>query len=51
MIHMIDTPSPFATVEEWKSYLQSLLQIIPQTPDILALINEAKDMIKAIENG
>lgn len=43
---IIDTPSPFAPVEEWQTYLMELKSLKPQSLDIKVLIREAEQTIR-----
>lgn len=44
---LIDPPSPFDPIGEWRSYLAELERIRPRTGDIERAIAEARDHIKA----
>jgi ABC-type Fe3+-hydroxamate transport system substrate-binding protein len=46
---MIDTPSPFATLDEWESYLRDLLQIVQPDTKVKQLINEAREQIEQLK--
>lgn len=45
---LIDPPSPFASLAEWKEFLADLRKAKPQTVEIKAAIREAEQMIQAL---
>ena len=45
MKYMIDTPSPFATIQEWEQYLRDLFTLAPMTDEIKQLISQAQQTI------
>lgn len=42
---IIDPPTPFASLSEWKNYLDELRAIEPKTDQVRAAIDEAEAVI------
>lgn len=50
----IENPGPFAALEEWEAFRESMLKIEPRTPDVQAFIDEADaaiDRLKSDQRG
>lgn len=46
---IIDPPTPFAPLSEWKAYLVELRRIEPKTDQVRAAIDEAEAIISTKE--
>ena len=48
--YLIETPTPFASLKEWKTFLKSLHKLNdPDDPQVKAEIKHAQDMIDEIQ--
>ena len=43
---LIDPPSDFAPLEDWRQFLIDAETIEPKTPDIVALLDKARQIVK-----
>lgn len=48
---LIDPPSDFAPIEEWREFLEGMLLMDQSDPDVLRYVRMAEDAIKERENG
>jgi len=45
MIGFIDPPSPVASIQEWKQFLNDILKLDQNDPDVRKYVTEAKEKI------
>lgn len=48
--YLIDSPTPFAPVEEWRAFVVDL-ETLEQTPEVVSEIERAKRHIAEVEAG